>query len=188
MKRIKFLIVPIFILLFTSCSNDDDGFSKEDFLAGYLSETGFNEETVELTDQSNNEFGVEFSPMVNGNITELIVTLPVINNNLRVTLWNKSDMSILHTEMVDVSIAGETMIFNVDIELNQGQEYAITMNSDDWYDRYRTVYGDAIYPVTVGNIEILTYIYEQTAAQIYPTNEDSAYYSGDLSFNFQRTE
>ncbi len=190
MKRIKFLVLPIFIILFIACSKDDDGSSKEDFLTGYLSQTQFDEETDEVIDFANDfEFGVEFRPTVNGEITEIKVKLPAERNDLRITLWNKSDMSVLSTETLNISTAGETMVFDIeDIELNGGDEYAITMNSNDWYYREGTEENDANYPVTIGNIDVLAYIIENTSDQIYPTMSILNSYSGDLSFNFQRTE
>ncbi len=190
MKRIKFLALSIFILLFIACSKDDAiSYPKEDFLAGYLSETGFDEDFTEYIDFPNSEFGIEFSPTVNGKITEIKVKLPAVRNDLRVTIWDKLIETPLRTETVNVSTVGETMIFNIDdIELTAGKEYAITMNSTDYYQRHRSDISDANYPITIGNIEILAFKSELGVAQDYPTSNSSSIYNGDLSFNFQRTE
>ena len=64
----------------------------------------------------------------------------------------------------------------------------ITMNANDFYQRTRNDNSAVIYPITVGNIKILSNKYVAGSSQTYPTNELFTYCNGDLSFNFVKTE
>ena len=125
-----------------SCSGDDDTNNEtteevENFLVGYLEATGFNEEVIEeINTGFHFEFGLEFTPLVNGKITALKIMLPDANPTLRVTIWNKSTNTVIKTEVVNVASANTEFTFDItDLELVEYNEYAITMNSDDGYFR-----------------------------------------------------
>lgn len=156
---------------------------------GYLSATGFSEQTTNVVNGGDYEFGNEFIPTVKGKITSLKVKLPDINTALRITLWDKLTTTVLKSETVNVAAANTSYTFDIaDIDLVKDKEYTITMNSNDWIDRRKTSGANATYPVTLGNIKITSYKYKGGTAQAYPNSPQLNYYAGDLSFNFQRTE
>lgn len=196
MKTIlKTFVLLVVMSLTVACSSDDDSgpttptFNEENFMSGYLVASGFDEETDPFIDSGSYEFGLEFSPTVTGKITALTVALPGANPSLRVTLWNKETISIIKTEIVNVETADVFYTFDiVDIILEKDKEYAITMNSNHWYDREKTDGTATTYPISVGNIQINAYKWIGGDTQTYPTILSTTYYAGDLSFIFQQTE
>lgn len=197
----KHFLTPIAVLIVSltlfSCSKDEEEtippffFFEENYLAGFLTNSGFSEITDNSINGGDYEFGLDFTPLVKGKITSLKVKLPDVNNALRVTLWDKSTATptVIRTETINVTTANtEQNLDIVDIELTANQQYAITMNSDDWYNHRRTENTATTYPITSGNIRIDNYKWIFSTTQIYPTNISTTYYAGDLSFNFLRTE
>ncbi|MEO8933034.1 MAG: hypothetical protein ABI295_01905 [Xanthomarina sp.] len=192
----KKIILKSALLLFVSaavisCVSDDDtdnlgpNYLQENFFEGYLINSGFNQKVTSDIDLGDYEFGLEFKPLVAGYITSLRVQLPEANPLLRITIWDKVAGTKIKT--VILNVAASNTVYNVDIEdlvLVKDKEYAITMNSNDWYNREKTDGSEATYPITVGNIQINTYIWNDGSAQDYPTRTSKSYYSGDLSFNF----
>ncbi len=187
-------IVAITATLFLfSCSKDDDrpNYSEENFLSGFLTNSGFSATTNSYINAGNYEFGLEFTPLVKGKITSLKIKLPEVNNALRVTIWDKSTATatVVRTETVNVTAANTEQSFDItDLELTANHQYAITMNSNDWYDRRRTDASNATYPITSGNIRIDSYKYSSGSAQTYPTTLILNYYAGDISFNYLQIE
>lgn len=173
--------------LMISCSKDDDtpSFQEENFLNAYLAATNFNEANVSFINSGSYEFGLEFSPIVKGSMTSLRVQLPEANPSLRVTIWDKDAGTIIKTEIVNVAIANT--VYNVDIvdiPLVKDKVYAVSMNSNDWFERKKTDETVATYPITAGNIKVINYLWLSGVSQTYPTIVATDYYAGDLSFNF----
>ena len=155
----------------------------------YLASTGFNQDSGERVNFGDYEFGLEFTPLVKGKILALKVKLPDINNSLRITIWDKATTSLINAGTVDVSAANTEFIFDItDLELVANKEYAITMQSDDWYMRQKTDAANAVYPIIAGNIRIDKYIWGDGVDQVYPAESSSLFYGGDLSFDFLQTE
>lgn len=158
---------------------------EENFFDDYLISTGFNQNVSNFINSGDYEFGLEFRPIVDGYITSLRIQLPDTNPSLRVTIWDKAAGTIIKTEIVNVAAANT--IYNVDIVdllMVKDKEYTITMNSNDWYNRNRNDGSAATYPFTIGNIQIINYLWNSGTAQNYPLNYDVSYFAGDISFNF----
>ncbi|UPQ77713.1 hypothetical protein M0M57_08705 [Flavobacterium azooxidireducens] len=180
-----------------SCSSDDDTnnettFTEENFFNGYLQATGFDEE-IEIVELPNifdgSEFGLDFTPKVKGKITALKVKLPAVNPTLRITIWNKETNTILRTEIVNVATANSELSFDIpDVELIKDNQYAITMNTTDYFSRKNTADEPVNYPIVVGNIQINAFKFNFTASQTYPSETGDDFYDGDLSFDFIQTE
>lgn len=191
---LKLCMVFLMIPIMTSCSKDDDGTSapvypEENFLESYLTATGFNQVSATFINSIDYEFGLDFTPLVKGDITSFRVKLPDANTSLRVTIWDKDASTVIKTEVVNVSTADTEFTFDiVDVPLVKDKKYSITMNSNDWFDRRKTDGTVAAYPVTAGNIKIDGYRWDSGAAQSFPAIVASDYYAGDLSFNFRQTE
>lgn len=188
---LKVYVLILTAVLVTSCSDDDSGanFTEENFLEDYLDQSGFVQKEVVFINSGDYEFGLDFTPKVKGKITALKVMLPAANPSLRITVWNKAAGTIYRTETVNVANADTAFVFDIsDLELIKDNEYTITMNSNDWYDRRRTDSGAATYPFVIGNIQINRYRWAGGSAQTYPANVSSNYYAGDLSFTFLQTE
>src|SRR5690606_11278151 len=189
---LKKLLLLVTLTITVSCGNDDDSglsFTEENYMTGYLAITGSDEEEASIVDYSDYEFGLEFSPIVTGKITALSVKLPAANPSLRITLWDTETTSVIRTQMVNVATEGTSYTFEIDdLQLVKDKEYAITMNTNDWYNRERTDGTAVAYPLIVGNIQINSYIWDHGTDQIYPTIGSLGYYAGDISFNFIQTE
>ncbi len=179
------------VALFTNCSKDDDTptYSEYAILSSYLTTSGFDGTVTNRVNSGDYEFGLEFMPTVEGKITALNVKLPDANPTLRITIWDKATATALRTETVNVAAAATNYTFDIsDLSLTKDKEYAITMNSNDWYERRRTGGTAATYPINVSDIKILNYKWRGGTTQTYPTNVDNTYYAGDVTFSFQRTQ
>lgn len=199
-KKITTFLFITALLLVLSCSKDETKiepvvYQEEDFLDGFLTASLFKNLTTNVINSNDYELGTEFIPLLKGKITSINVKLPEANNALRVTIWDLNTGVKLKTVLVDV--VTRNTIINLDIEdinLIKNNEYAITMNSNDWYThrKNRETFGVAtppvIYPFTVGNIKIIGSKTLLGTAQTYPTTVFNEEYRGDLSFNFLRTE
>lgn len=181
-------ILVLLAITISSCSKDDGpSYTEENFMNGFLSNSGFTATTAPIINSGNFEFGLEFTPLVKGKITSLKVKLPDVNTALRVTIWDKSTATatVVRTETVNVSSADTEQSFDIaDLELTANHQYAISMNSNDWYEHRRTGSTDATYPITSGNIRIDNYKWISGTTQASPTNIALNYYAGDVSFNF----
>lgn len=186
----------IFLLLFltlavANCRKDDDSapiiYPEENPLAAYITTTGFST-TSNFINSGDYEFGLVFSPNVNGKIKAITAQLPDANANLRVTIWDYNTQTVLRTEVVNVS-AANTVITKVitEMALVKDKKYLISMNSNDWYNRTKPLGTSATYPITAGNIKFAEYLWKSGTTQTFPTNVDDSYYAGDLSFVFQQT-
>lgn len=195
-QKISFAVLTFLALAITSCSKDEETqivpptMTTQNPLDGYLVDTGYNQQTVPNTNDGRSyEFGVSFSPLVNGKLTAIVVKIPDVNPNLRVTIWNKATGGILRTELVNVSSSGVEITKTISpIEVTTDKEYVITMNSNDYYRRSKTNNSPATYPVTVGDIKITSYALRIGTEQIMPIASTASnwLYSGDLSFEFQK--
>lgn len=188
---ILFLLFSVSI--FNCRSNDDVTppptiYPEENPLAAYITNSGFSNSS-NFVNSLDYEFGLVFSPNVNGKIKAITAQLPDSNANLRVTIWDFDTQAVLRTEVVNVS-AANTLITKViaELPLVKDKKYLISMNSNDWYNREKPGGGAAAYPITAGNIKFTGYLWKSGVPQTFPTNTDDTYYAGDLSFVFQRTD
>ena len=205
LMKIKNVLVVLFTIIFisvASCSKSDEPapvkpvvvYQEENFLDGYLASSGFNQTYTNTIDGAQNEIGTEFTPIVNGKITSITIRIPAPTNNFNITVWDKATKSVLKTISSGFSppFPANTILTipipDLNLNLIKNKEYAITMNTNDWYNHKRTDGTAVTYPITVGNIKILSYKYIAGTTGAYPTTENNTVYSGDLSFNFIRTE
>jgi len=190
-----FLMLALSTVAFTtSCSKDDDEqptpivYNEENPLDKYHELAGFTT-TSNFINAGSYEFGLTFSPNVKGKINALIVKLPDVNANLKVTIWDFTTKTVLRTETVNVSTANAVVTKSIpELSLEKDKKYVITMNSNDWYKRSKADNTDTTYPIAVGNIKFWDYRWIGSASQVFPTNVSLNYNGGDLSFNFQQVE
>jgi hypothetical protein len=196
MKKVtvkNFIVFTCLTLAIVSCKKDKEEtatptYADEAFVDGYLNTSGFSQKTSTFVNSGNYEFGVEFKPLVKGKITSLIAKLPDVRTDLKITIWDKATTSVLRTEVVNVAAANTLYNFDIaDLDLVKDKEYAITMNSNDWYDRRKTDGTTTTYPISSGNIQILSYKWISGATQTYPSTIANTYYAGDCYFKFQQT-
>lgn len=197
MKKIYLSSVLLLSLLLVNCSNDDDANVvippapapvEENPMQGYLTSSGF-DLVQNFVNAGDYEFGLKFKPKVNGEIKKLVVKIPDNQTNLRITLWDASvtPKVVVATEVIySVSAGVETIKSISPIAVTANKEYMLTMNTNDWYKRYKSS-GSATYPIESGNISITGYSWISGTAQTYPTNVDNTYYAGDLSFVFLKS-
>jgi hypothetical protein len=196
MSKVKnVLMIALLIFGAVSCKKNKAEpaptvYPEESFFDGYLNSTGFSENSLPRVNNFGNlEFGLEFKPTVKGKITSLLVKLPAVRTNLRVTIWDKATQLPIRTETVNVAVANTQYDFDIaDLELVKDKEYAITMNSNDYYARNKTNQSAATYPVVSGNITIISYKYADGTAQTYPTTALTNFYRGDFSFKFRQID
>lgn len=177
----------------SNCSSDDDNqpaFTDENPLAELLQQTGFDGEKITYIDDNNSyEIGFGFTPSVNGNLKSIVVKLPKIKNNLRVTIWDSETQLPILTETVYVSQANQFITKSITpLALEQGHAYAITMNTDQYYMWHRENQGAANWPVTCGNIVVTTVHSDIVTGHEFPNFGVINAYFGDCSFIFQQTQ
>ena len=195
-NRIKIQLVLALSVLVLSCSKNEPKeevvvpvYQEENFLKGFLSQSGYDQKTGStINDPITYEFGVEFTPLVTGKMTSIVVKQPIANSSVRITIWEEITGSIIKTEVVKVLSSNTDFTFDiVDVLLVKNKKYAITMSANDYVSHTRANGSVTTYPLTVGNIRIDSYKARATTSQLYP-NTAEAGYAGDLSFNFLRTE
>jgi hypothetical protein len=198
MKKVllSLFVVTIFI---SSCKKDKTDaptpvvYAEENFFDEYLSKTGFNQKIQSITGgTAYYNFGFEFVPLVKGKINSLVVNLPGVVEGLKITLWDKATFNAIKTEVVNIPISSNSYVIDIaDIELSKDKEYAISMRTKEYFSNKRTDNSSVNYPVTVGNIKILAFKAASnitSSITLYPNEPFFTICSGNLSFNFQRTE
>lgn len=187
---IKGTLVALFFTGLISCSSDDSDSGpvvapEENPLEKYISETGFTTIT-NFVNSGDYEFGMRFKPAVDGTINKIFIKIPDARTNLRVTIWDVADGIIYRTEIIpSVTTNVEASKTIAPLALIKDKEYMITYNSNDWYKRHKADNSSITYPITAGNIVFTGYGWISGTAQNYPTNFETDYYAGDLSFAFQ---
>lgn len=190
----KLLCVALLSGAIFSCSKDDDNSSstpavtEQNPLPGFLTTTGFNQKTTNYVNSGDYEFGITFVPLANGKMTALMTKIPDVHTSMRVTIWDKTTATVLRTELIDVTSSGVEITKNITpLDLVKDKEYVLTYNSNDWYDRRKTDGSVVAYPVTVGDIKVLSYGYKSGTAQVLPDVFPLNYYAGDLTFKFVKS-
>ena len=183
------------VFLLFNCSKDEDPapiaptISEQNPLPGFLTLTGLDQKkTDEINSASNVEFGLNFSPNVDGKITAIVVKLPVANPTLRVTIWDKVTGTKIRTETVDIATANVEVVKTIEaIPLLKDKEYVISYNTNDRYIRKRSDDAAISYGVVVGDIFIKSFSYRNSSvATITAPIPITNYYAGDCSFKFQK--
>lgn len=188
-KNLNKIAILFVTLLAVSCSSDDStSFSTENPLASYESQAGFTTVTNFLN-SGDYEFGLAFSPNVTGKMKAITVKLPEANANLRVTIWDYTEQTVVSSQTINVAEADVLTTKAITaINLEKDKKYLITMNSNDWYKKAKADDANATYPITAGNIKFWEYRWAGGTTQTFPTNVSLNYNGGDLSFDFQQTE
>jgi hypothetical protein len=203
MKTLKiFLALLTFALLTISCNSDDDDktepvtykaeaviYDEENPLNAYMAISGFDQLEQNANNLGASEFGFRFKPTVTGKIKSLIVKIPVVNNALRVTLWDAATKESIKSEIINVqtpNVAVEQSI--APIVLIKDKEYLISINSDDWIIRRKEDKSAVIYPIVAGKITITGFAKGTSLGNVFPTSMINNYYNGDVTFKFQQTE
>ncbi|QQV04255.1 MULTISPECIES: DUF4082 domain-containing protein [Chryseobacterium] len=198
MSLVKNLILSLGISVATmsvSCSKDDEAeqpapvvYAEENPLAKYYETTGFTTSS-DFINAGDYEFGLAFTPKVKGKINALVVKLPAVNSNLRVTVWDYATKTVIRSETVNVGSANTEIVKSIpELVLEKDKMYFISMNSNDWYKKNKPDNSNTVYPVTAGNIVFSEYRWVSGTAQNWPTNVSSNYNAGDLSFKFQQID
>ena len=193
MKYLKIGLLSLIAVTLSKCSSDNesqDTFAEENPLPQLLQQSGFDGEKITYIDDNNAyEIGFGFTPAVNGNIKSLVVKLPKINNDIRVTIWDSETELPILTETVNVTQANQFITKNIaPLSLEQGHGYAITMNTRDYYMWHRQNQGAATWPIMCGNIDITTIHEDIVTDHEFPNFGVINAYFGDCTFIFQQTE
>jgi hypothetical protein len=182
-------------LIASACSGDADEnspqFDEENPLPEFLITTEFDQDQIAYIDDNNNyEMGFGFKPAVTGKINALVIKIPDVRDDVRVTIWDVATATPIHTELIDVPQAAVNTTKNITpILLEQGKEYTITMNSSDYYFRYKANNPDPpTYPIPIGNIVFTASYCDMGPQQIMPTVGGVNSYFGDVSFVFEQTQ
>jgi hypothetical protein len=196
--KISILAITLFVssILFISCSKNDDAtpepkvYPEENFLPSFLMKTGLDQVTnTTINSTVLFEIGIEFTPLVTGRLNSLKIKMPILNNSLRIQIWDKELATILRTEIVNVSVANFALDFDInDLNLVKNKSYIISINSDDFYFRSKLDNTDINYPITVGNIKVNDFVLGNGSNSNMPSSSNPDRYFGDFSFNFQQTE
>lgn len=183
-KLFKFSVVLVlFAFSIVSCSKTNIKTEKTNILLEYIKGTQLYNI---ITNEGSYEFGVIVEMLKAGSITELCVKMPE-DDTYRVTLWRLGEDTSVVTQ-VNISVdSGQYKCISISkVDVIEGEVYAITVNSDDWYD-YRLLEGAEIplYPRIVGNVEVLSYGYISGSTQAFPVFFPTTYYAGIADFVFE---
>lgn len=193
MKVFQSTISILAVLFFTiSCSNDNSDNAppftvEQNPLPEFLEKTGFNQREIIMTNGNSLEAGFAFTPLVSGKITALVVKLPAVKEDLRVTIWDKENESIVLTETINVISAntGTTKVITP-INLAKEKEYIISFSVTQYFRRLKTDGSEVAFPFTIGDIKITSINFKGGEQQAMPKNTGFDTYIGDCSFKFQK--
>lgn len=165
------------------------------YVPDYLSLTGFTD-VLPYPSRPEAEFGLEFKPTKSGEITSLLLNVPVANTTgIRVTLWNADTKTSIATWLIKAPLAmnvNETVL-TAPVALIKNRNYALTMYTGNYLYHNNQATTNATYPITAGPLIFNAFIYQQgnatgatTAA--YPNSKQYHFYAGDLGFKFRPVE
>lgn len=179
----------------SNCSSDDNNetpapvlYPQQSPLQGYLAASGFNQLTTNSTNLSDTEIGFSFIPTVTGQINAITAKIPDNRTAMRITIWDKLVGTPVRTEFMDVANGLEATKIITPLLLVKNKEYVISCNTNDFYTHSRTNGSSVAYPITSGDISVTGAGYTNGSVQAIPSIYDTNYYTGDVSFVFQRTE
>ena len=187
------------VILFISCSKNDDKpilaaitnpYPVENFLNGYLTTTGFNQQTINVASTSGYyNYGVVFKPKVNGTINAVVIKLPSSDGDVVVRIWKVYTQALLKSLSVIVPTNNLEVTTLIDkLPLLKDEEYVITMKVISWFDRKKTDSSSISFPVDVNNIKITGFISDSQNVFPYVERNNVYLHHGDISFNFQQTQ
>jgi hypothetical protein len=192
----------LFLMLISICTlsckkNKATVYPEESFGDDFLTQTGLQKSPRTFTVSNNYaELGLEFKPTSKGKITSLLIKLPGTNSNLRVTIWDKVTQIPIRTEYVNVATANTLIDFDInDLELVKNKEYAITMKSSYYYERWQRIdpiaTGPVPFPIFCSNICLLRHkleFFSNSSLQKYPDKIENYNLGGDCYFKFQQID
>ncbi len=191
----KKTILPLFlstaafiVILLTSCGKDATTSTEQPLTALFADNTISNvDSNTTFINSSTFEFGFEFEVTKNGKVTQLGTHNPDAGS-IRVSLWDLTDTSVIAQSSITV-VANTPNFVNLAtaVSLTTGKKYAISMQSDDWYNKERTGSAAYPYPITKGNIKITKYGYSSgtfTPAK-YPVSFPTSYIAGIADFTYE---
>jgi hypothetical protein len=183
---LKILIITFFGLII-SCNKDESNqqsiFNKtNNSYHNFLDDAKLSEKSLIKKNGKYYESGYSFIPNENGTISTLIVSIPEINKDVQVSIWDVSIQNRILTQTINVDRQDVEITKNIaPLELFKGKEYAITIYSNSYYVRNKLDFSDINYPISEENI---TY----TGSYISENNKlvlSSKGFFGDVSFKFQ---
>ena len=185
------LVSALLLLTAVGCKKNDPVriYQEENPLSSYIVNTGFNQASSNFINAGNYEFGLEFTPMVKGQIKAITFKIPAPATNVRVTIWDATAKTVLRTETIPTVLANTEVKQDITpLALEKDKKYFISYNGSSWYKRNKSDGSKAVYPIIAGNIKITNYNWLYGEAQTFPTTVSSDYYAGDLSFIFQQAD
>lgn len=191
------LFLAFIAVAISSCSKDDEvitpiiTYQDENFLSSFLSQSKYNENTSEFTG-ADRESGIEFTPLVTGNIKAFKIRMPMVMQNTptRLTLWDATTQVPINTFYVQAQTAGVETVLNLNtvVQLEKNKKYCFSIQHRSVYTRNANNNVEAVFPIICKNIKIDRLTFKLTADQVYPNTVISDRYWGDYSFIFKQTE
>jgi hypothetical protein len=191
-SKLLFLVTILTSIMYiTSCSKDSTSeikYGEENFLNDYLKNAGFDQKVSTESLLYITEYFIDFTPSVNGQINSLVIKAPTNQNQVMVTIVDKTLKKQLKT--VDIScLAGRDLVQTIDpIVIKKENTYRMIVTYSSVYNHKKTDDTPTTYPIKAGNINILRFGTRYISSSVESQDEITKYYSGDFSFNFQRTE
>jgi hypothetical protein len=185
----SFLLAATFIAVLLFGCGKDISTSTEQPLTALFADNAISDVSLNDTfiNSANYEFGFEFEVSKNGKVTQLGTHNPDAGN-IRVSLWDLADTSIIAQSTITVIANMPNFVaLGSPVSLTTGKKYAITMQSNDWYEKSRTAFANYTYPIIKGNIKITKYGYSNgtfTPAK-YPDNFETDYLAGIADFTYE---
>lgn len=187
----SFLLAAGFIaVLLSGCGKDNTpATSTEQPLTALFADNTINnvDSNTTFVNSSNYEFGFEFEVTKNGKVTQLGTKNPDAGN-IRISLWDLADTTVIAQSTITVvANTANFVALGSAVSLTTGKKYAITMQSNDWYNKERTASAAYAYPITKGNVKITKYGYSSgsfTPAK-YPNNFSTSYIAGIADFTYE---
>lgn len=198
MKNVKqILVLALMAVALVNCSADEEQpvtlpplvFQNENPYADFINTAGFTTVYVYTDDNNYYEIGYKFTPLVKGEINAVFVKIPAVVSDVRLTIWDVASGTPIRTEYVDVAEPStKTTLAIAPLPLEKNKEYAVSINTRDYYFRYSPTGAYQNFPVVVNHLSISGAFSNMGTAQEnvdFTTIVNGAF--GDCSISFKQT-
>lgn len=173
----------LFLVVFSSCSSDDEATPEQpaQFPMKSLIESGVLDLQSTVNSPNTFEVGYQFKTFKSGKIKSVSIRVPA-NGDFRVSLWNFDTQNILLTQPITSSnglISTETI---TPIDIASSVNYFISVNTSDYYVFNKG--GAVIFPSDIGDVLIKGYGSYLGTSQMLPNTFSTTAYLGMVDIEF----
>lgn len=169
------LIASLCFLFIIYCKKDDANLQESPFF-DFLRLSGSTIDTITNAPKVW-EYGFRFKPLVNGRISQLGISVPIVGDFI-VRLYNVSNNHIITEHIIHSSVEGKEAFTGIpEIQVNAGDDLGLTIRADVFFKVQNLNGKHFVFPITKKNINIISFNEEacgNLGCAAFPINENTA--------------